>query len=153
VAELIEAIARSGTSALFIGGGSDLEGYKEIARKRGADITFQGLVPHEDVPGLLNKCRFGLQPAKHGGPLKLFEYLACGLPVISRQPGDESLREGIFLAADGTVEQYAERLSDLADMPGEEYEMLSERCRQESLEFSLDAMGRRYCDAISEVLS
>jgi glycosyltransferase involved in cell wall biosynthesis len=153
VTELIEAIARSGTSSLFIGGGRDLEGYKEIARSRGADITFQGLVPHEDVPGLLNKCRFGLQPAKHGGPLKLFEYLACGLPVISRQPGDDTIREGIFLAPDGTAEQYAEKLSNLVDMPGEEYEVLSERCRQGSLEFSLDAMGRRYCEAISEVLT
>jgi glycosyltransferase involved in cell wall biosynthesis len=153
VAELIEAIAGSGTSSLFIGGGRDLEGYREIARRRGADITFQGLVPHEDVPGLLNKCRFGLQPAKHGGPLKLFEYLACGLPVISRQPGDESIREGIFLATDGTAEQYAERLTELANIPDEEYDVLSEKCRQESMEFSLDAMGRRYCEAISEAMS
>jgi glycosyltransferase involved in cell wall biosynthesis len=153
IAELIEAIARSKTSSLFIGGGRDLEAYREMASRRDADITFQGLVPHEDVPGLLNKCRFGLQPARHGGPLKLFEYLACGLPVISRQAGDESIREGIFLAPDGTAEQYAERLSALADMSEEEYEVLSERCRRESLEFSLDSMGRRYCEAISEVMS
>jgi glycosyltransferase involved in cell wall biosynthesis len=152
VTDIIEAIAISGVKALFIGGGRDLEKYREMAGLRGADVTFQGLVPHEDVPGLLNRCRFGLQPAKHGGPLKLYEYLACGLPVISRQPGDESLREGIFLAPQGTADQYAEKLSELSGMSGDEYEGLSRMCRKESLGFSLESMGSKYCEAISEVI-
>ncbi len=152
IKEIIGAIAISGVKGLFIGGGRDLDEYASCAKERGANITFQGYVPHEEVPCLLNKCRFGLQPTKHGGPLKLYEYLACGLPVISRQSVDETIKEGVYLAPEETEEQYAEILSKLAGMSDSEYSRVSRKCRSESLAFSLDVMGKKYCDAIAEVL-
>ncbi len=152
IKDLISGIARSGVKALFIGGGPDLDEYETYARERGADVTFQGYVPHGEVPLHLNKARFGLQPARHGGPLKLYEYLACGLPVLTRQAPDESIEDGIFLINEGTEEEYGEALSDLKSMSDEEYGVISRRCREESLAFSLDAIGRRYSEAILEVL-
>jgi glycosyltransferase involved in cell wall biosynthesis len=153
VRELIGGIARSGVKALFIGGGPKLDRYQAYARERGADISFQGYVPHEEVALHLNRARFGLQPARHGGPLKLYEYLACGLPVVTRQAPDESIRDGIFLINEGTEEEYGQVLSKLSTMTEEEYGRISRRCREESLAFSMDAVGRKYSEAIAEVLA
>lgn len=64
--------------------------------KHGSDIVFSknvffvGAIPNQFVPSILKKCKIGIIPFKKGlpivetiSPLKLYEYMAAGLPVIS----------------------------------------------------------------------
>jgi glycosyltransferase involved in cell wall biosynthesis len=88
------------THLLIIG---DFPGDKEIipAHKDHAaklnvinDITFTGLVPHSEIPCLLNSCQILAltRPkgvfAEAGFPTKLGEYFACKKPVVVTKVGD-----------------------------------------------------------------
>ena len=80
-------------SALFVGTGPELPAVREAAR--GLDgVVFAGAVPHDDLPAVLAACDVGVAPfdaARHPAlslafywsPLKVFEYMASGLPVVA----------------------------------------------------------------------
>jgi glycosyltransferase involved in cell wall biosynthesis len=59
-----------------------------IKRRLGEYFDIRGRVPHQEVPKLLSKAKIGvvsMQPVPKflkNIPSKLFEYLACGLPVV-----------------------------------------------------------------------
>ena len=71
--------------------GMTLEGNRHaIARlQTKPNVFFAGQVPVENVPHWMAACDIGLLPyvenewTRHIHPLKLYEYLACGLPVVS----------------------------------------------------------------------
>ena len=54
------------------------------------NIAYLGVCPHEDLPALLNKLDICLLPfkinntAKYANPVKIYEYLALGKPVLAR---------------------------------------------------------------------
>jgi glycosyltransferase involved in cell wall biosynthesis len=64
-------------------------------RKRGLEphVTFTGLIPHEDIPATIRGFDVALAPypkPQHDfyfSPLKLFEYMACGVPVVAARIG------------------------------------------------------------------
>lgn len=114
-----------------LGQGPTLAEAKRIARETGAEssVEFLGSVPHTEVPGFLSRAHVGMapfNPAAHRAleigffwsPVKIFEYLASGLPVITAEI--ESLREllpapvGRFYQA-GEVLALADRLAELAN--------------------------------------
>jgi glycosyltransferase involved in cell wall biosynthesis len=65
-------------------------------RARGVDAnaTFTGALPHDDVPPLIRQFDAALAPYPEANghsfyfsPLKLFEYMACGVPVVGARVG------------------------------------------------------------------
>jgi glycosyltransferase involved in cell wall biosynthesis len=96
---LVEAIrrlrarGRHDIKAVFIGDGPELPRVRQAAS--GLDgITLIGAVPHEDVPAILASADIGVAPFDlaahpslqhefHWSPLKIFEYMASGLPVVA----------------------------------------------------------------------
>jgi glycosyltransferase involved in cell wall biosynthesis len=96
---LVEAIrrlrarGRHDIKAVFIGDGPELPRVRRAAS--GLDgITLIGAVPHEDVPAILASADIGVAPFDvtahpslahefHWSPLKIFEYMATGLPVAA----------------------------------------------------------------------
>ncbi len=56
-------------------------------------LTRLGLIPHAEIPLLLKSSAIGLAPifSGSGTRLKILEYLAAGLPVISTRKGAEGL--------------------------------------------------------------
>jgi glycosyltransferase involved in cell wall biosynthesis len=135
--DLVEAFARMdrpGTQLLMIGGGGDdLDKCRALARREGVEsrVIFTDQVPYAELPGYLDLCdvlaapfspkkdqkraavfdRYGLWWC----PLKLFEYMAMGKPVVASSVGviPEYLAGAGLLYPEGDTAALADRLDAL----------------------------------------
>ncbi len=89
-------------------------------------VTFTGAVEHDMVPGLLASMDVGVVPygADQGcyySPLKLFEYMAAGLPIVASRVGQvsEIIVDGVsgLLYPPGKVDALAATLDKLRSKP------------------------------------
>lgn len=76
-------------SLVMVGGGRLENSLRAIPQKAPPGrVIFRSWVPHDEVPELISCFDWGLLIREYpgdlplGSPLKLFEYLACGVPVI-----------------------------------------------------------------------
>jgi colanic acid biosynthesis glycosyl transferase WcaI len=118
-----------GTHFLLVGEGADKPRMQARAKTLGlTNVTFAPSVPTEEVPAVLCACNAGLAtlrgvPLTKGQvPVKIFEAMACGLPVVLAGWGEseEILREGrggITVPCD-SGSRLAEAVSSLAKDPG-----------------------------------
>gem|GEM_PF-1444331 len=102
---------------IVIGDGPVKEKLQTLANKLNIknNIIFLGAVDHENIPCIINACDVCIAPftawrnKKIGvSPLKLYEYLSCGKPVIaSKVPGTKIISEldaGILVEPDNVEE-------------------------------------------------
>jgi glycosyltransferase involved in cell wall biosynthesis len=96
LARAITALRRRGRSdvgAVFVGDGPELAAVKHEAADL-SNVTFTGAVAHERMPSCLAAADIGVAPFDVGAhqplalgffwsPLKIFEYMASGLPVVA----------------------------------------------------------------------
>jgi glycosyltransferase involved in cell wall biosynthesis len=100
VGTLLDAFAevrprRPDARLLLVGDGATRTAMEERARALLLDdaVRFTGLLPHDDVPRLMAAADIAVAPyppLKHDlwlSPLKLYEYLASGLPVVASSVG------------------------------------------------------------------
>lgn len=78
----------SKTKFLIVGDGLVKEKLIELARQLGVsgNISFTGMVQYDKVPLYINASDVCVAPMKKdilGSPLKLYEYMACGKPVVA----------------------------------------------------------------------
>ena len=88
--ELVAAMAHVDAELLLAGAFSPPALQAEVERSPGwARVRYLGRLGHERIPGVLAQARVGLIPLHPIGnyveayPVKLFEYMAAGLPVIA----------------------------------------------------------------------
>lgn len=75
----------------ILGAGDGIDKIEKLIKESGLSKTIKILksVPYEEIPSIINSHNIGILPfAKWPGwntssPIKLFEYLACGIPVIA----------------------------------------------------------------------
>jgi len=73
----------------IIGDGDARSELESFSREKGRHIDIYPTVPHEDIPVWLSKAHMGTLPFpdeekfRVSSPIKLFEYLAAGLPVLA----------------------------------------------------------------------
>lgn len=103
---LVERLLRRypGLRLIVVGDGPLRADLEREARERGVErsIVFAGALPHEEVAPLIRAFDVALAPyprPKHDfyfSPLKLFEYMACGVPVVAAGLGQipEVVRDG-----------------------------------------------------------
>lgn len=85
------------------------------------NIHFLGHVKYADLPNLLGQCQIGLLPMSDHpsnlgrSPMKLFEYAAVGLPVVSTATPEIERRRlpFVFLAHD--LQTFQEKLGEILD--------------------------------------
>jgi glycosyltransferase involved in cell wall biosynthesis len=120
---------RSDVGAVFVGDGPELPAVRAEAAAL-PNIVIVGPVPHEQMPACLAAADIGVAPFEIGAhgplalgffwsPLKIFEYMAAGLPVVApavdRIPSlVEDGREGLLYdaRATGALAAALERLTD-----------------------------------------
>ena len=84
---------RSDLSALFVGDGPERAAVEAEAGGL-ANVVFAGVLPHQHMPAVLGAADIGVAPFDLGAhkpltlgfywsPLKMFEYMAAGLPVVA----------------------------------------------------------------------
>jgi glycosyltransferase involved in cell wall biosynthesis len=98
------------------------------------NIYFTGMVNHEEIPFLINLADICVAPLRigTGSPIKVFEYMACGKPVVT------SRIEGLeFIEAEG-----AGRLTPPEDITGLE-EALSELIEEPRKREDMGLKGRQ----------
>jgi glycosyltransferase involved in cell wall biosynthesis len=82
-------------SLLVVGEGPARPGLEALAAELGVQeqVRFTGLVPREQVPGLVAGFDIALQPASvpYASPLKVFEYMAAGRAIVA--PDQPNIRE------------------------------------------------------------
>ena len=117
-----DAIARVGqrlphASVLVVGPG------QPARRDYPANVHFTGAFPYRDLPSLLAACDVGLVPfvrnelTRGVSPLKLFEYLACGLPsVATRLDEIEASRAPALLCNHG--DEFPDAVASILDGGG-----------------------------------
>ena len=128
--KLLRARGRRDIGAVLIGEGTELPRVREAARGIDA-ILITGALPHDRMPAALAAADIGVAPfdiAAHAplqlgfywSPLKIFEYMAAGLPVVA--PAVDRLpslvadgREGLLYDPSRGAEALADALVKLAD--------------------------------------
>ena len=113
------------TRLLIVGSGEDYDVLQTLAVQLGiaGSVLFTGHVPGDEVPHYLAAADVSVDPihdddiARSRSPLKIYESLAVGTPVVSSPVGDrESLLDGDrfgLLVAPGSSEALAEGLLQL----------------------------------------
>ena len=133
LAALAEAFAllherRPASRLLVVGDGPERAAFESALARRGvreaAELT--GAVSPDAVPGLLASMDIAVapyppQPGFYFSPLKVYEYMAAGLPVVASGIGqiEEAIRDGAsgLLCPPGDPQAFAGALLRLADDP------------------------------------
>jgi glycosyltransferase involved in cell wall biosynthesis len=127
---LLHARGRQNVGAVFIGDGPELPAVRTEAAGL-STIVFTGPVPHQRMPACLAAADIGVAPFDldahkpltlgfYWSPLKIFEYMASGLPVVAPAAGRipqlvEGGVEGLLYQPGAAVDGLADALERLAD--------------------------------------
>lgn len=113
--DLIKTIAAMQPQLDFVLAGR-IEDNRVRDLKRSPNVHFAGEIPYESVPEFLHGCDAGIIPfcrvplTLATNPIKLYEYLSAGLPIVStRLPEIEFYKELVYIA--DTPEQFGSFLN------------------------------------------
>jgi glycosyltransferase involved in cell wall biosynthesis len=113
---------------MLIGDGPLRETLEIGARSRGLidSITFTGMIPSEQMPAMLASIDIAVAPYPqldrfYFSPMKLFEYMAAGLPIVGSAIGqvEQVIEDGVsgILARPGDIDMWVEGLTTLRHSP------------------------------------
>jgi glycosyltransferase involved in cell wall biosynthesis len=162
--ELVEAMAHADVELHLAGAISPPELAGELERSPGwSRVRYLGRVEHARVPELLARVKVGLIPLHpipnyvDAYPVKLFEYMAAGLPVIATDvPRWRAVLEahgcGVCVAP-GSPRLLAEAITGLLDNDDRAREM-GDRARRAAVEhYSWETQAAALADLYAELLS
>lgn len=141
--------------------GDRLDRIQKLIDRAGSRVEWLGQVPHVEVPALMRSCdalaisyTTELRTVDVMSPLKVFEYMASGRPIVSTQVGTlrEVLREGENCLAfqPGDPRSLVEALARLRRSP-ELSQRLSETTRSDVCAYTWRARAERILELLDGV--
>jgi len=161
IIDAVEILARKfdGFRFLMLGGGPHLERFRSMVRERHLEQYFvlPGIVPYEQVPSYLAAMDVCFLPFKKSlvsdgsCPNKLFEYFACGKPVVSTNIVEVArIASGIPLFAEGGRE-FAERAIEVISDKGYR-ESFCEKARSFAMKYDWAKIASAYESVLEQVV-
>jgi len=147
---------------VLVGGGSRLEELKGLALAEGVSdrVTFTGIVPHDSVPDYLSDAKVAVLPnipdgpSEFSSPLKLFEYMACGVPVVaSAIPAFSEIishKKNALLFEPANARALAGCIRELLDNP-EMAATLAEAAREEVKKYTYEKRAEKIAEVIETI--
>ena len=130
----------------IIGDGPMRAELDDLARSLGIDVDFRGAVAPEAIPQHMAGTAIGVAPYpamdtdsdQYFSPLKVYEYMAAGLPVVASRVGQlpEIMGESAYLVPPSDPEALAAALDALVANPVERARVGSDNRRQAEREHS-----------------
>ena len=127
--------SRKDVKLLMVGDGNDKSNLEKLAGELGIrdDVVFTGQVYFNDIPNFIAAADIGVSPIpplsfyKLSSPIKMFEYMAVGKPVVANEEIPE--QEEVIQESKGGIlvkfeaESFAEGIIELLDDPERAREM------------------------------
>ncbi len=122
---------------LIVGDGPEYRRCNEMSEKLmlGNSVIFTGAQPYSSIPQYMGACSVLVAPKKPiaCSPLKIYEYMACGRPIIASDIEDLQFieKQGVgILFSPGDVIDLASKLQKLLELPDDRKDLIGERARQ-----------------------
>jgi glycosyltransferase involved in cell wall biosynthesis len=137
--ESLRGLARTDDGQLLVVGDGPLRGeLTGLARELGIPdrVRFTGRVPNEAIPAYICACdaTYGVvNPDRPSNPVKCYESLACGRPVITSPSPELSFVEEVdagIVLPEITPREVATAIRELRDVPPEQRRAMGERGRE-----------------------
>jgi glycosyltransferase involved in cell wall biosynthesis len=156
---------------LLVGDGEGLDTLRADIKDRGLDtwVRFVGSVPHHKMPDVLSCADIGIAPydanryqplIDHGffwSPAKLFEYAACGLPVVCSRYDllSDIVEDGVTgrLVAPGDSQAFADAVIDLSRDSQRRHQMGSRGREKVTERFSWDIHARQVAGILEQLVA
>lgn len=134
------------TRLVLIGDGKTRESIEQMIKDKNLDETviFTGKVQHEKIPALLSIADIAVSPFDsyfpgHGGtPMKLFEYMAAGKPIVATNVSQVNavIKNGYngLLIEPGDELSFTDAIIHLAENPNER-KRLGENAKREAIRY------------------
>lgn len=160
--EAMNEIDRSDARLKIVGDG-DLRGELEaLVERRDLEdkVEFTGLVERDEIPEILNESTVSIAPLKrdqsleYAIPTKVYEYMACELPVVATGIGEirtviEESNGGVFVENDPKA--LARAFDDLLENPDRREEVGGRGREYVEREYDRGAIARRLGRILDEV--
>ena len=162
---LFEALKDNNLRLIIIGGGRYLTAMQRNVQDLGISnrATFVGWVPYENLAAYLCKAKVGVVGRPfipnieylYTIPVKTYDYLAAGLPVVGYGPKGSALEEFISKNAIGVyvAQPDPEALSDKLVELVAEHEKYREKARSLAFQFDRKKLAQKMVDIVNGVLS
>lgn len=147
---------------VIVGGGGRMEELKGLTEKEAISdrVYFAGAVPRRLVPGYLSQSKVAVlpnilsMPSQFSSPLKLFEYMACGIPIAaSDMPVFREVlthKENAVLVEPGNPAALAEGIKFLIENPDKASE-IAEKARSYALDFTYEKRAEKIVGIIERM--
>lgn len=147
---------------LIIGGGSRLNELRNDIAGRGLkNIQFAGNIPHYLIPEFFSQAKVAVLPNIESGPssfsspLKLFEYMACGVPIVASDIPVfreilEHTKNALFVKP-GEPEALALAIRSLLDNPSLACN-IAEQAKKDSLAFTYEKRAEKILSLCGRVI-
>jgi glycosyltransferase involved in cell wall biosynthesis len=151
-----------GEKLLIVGGGGRIEELKQLAMREdvAGRVEFAGAVAHTEIQDYLSRSKIAVLPnipsvpSQFSSPLKLFEYMACGIPIVaSDMPAFQEIlthKENAILFEPGDPGALAKGIRTLLDDP-ELASKIARAAREDSRNYTYDKRAEKILHVIEAV--
>jgi glycosyltransferase involved in cell wall biosynthesis len=147
---------------VIVGGGNRIEELKHFSMEEGVSgrVSFAGAVPHTLIPDYLSQAAVAILPnipsgpSQFSSPLKLFEYMASGIPIVASDlPVFREIlvdKKNAILVEPGNSEALASGIRFVLQNPAIGRDIASE-AKKDALKFTYEKKADRILESINRL--